>query len=145
MADVGHNDGIPVVTTGTPGSPGTINFSNPAGLADDVVLGSGSVISASMSKDANNVRHADFIVGFTPAPGEENFFGSPTTFTHLELEEILTTLPSQFTATTPDATGEYEIAVSGGSGDAQFLVSEPPSVLLLGCGLLGLGLLRRRE
>jgi hypothetical protein len=147
MADVHHNDGTPSATLGTPGSPGTIAFSNPAGVTDDFVLGSGSLITASMSRDAaTNTRFANFLDTHAPAAGESAFYVSPTTFTHLQLQEFLTTPGSAFAATAPDpTTGQFEIAVNGGFGDAQLRVPEPASWLLLSCGIVGFAGLRRRR
>ena len=132
MADVGNNDGTPSATLGTASAPGTVAFSNPAGVADDITLGSGSLISASMYRDTALTRHATYLDTFAFAPGVSGFFVSPTP---LQIEELLTTLPSAFTQSMPDSTGQFEIAVNGGSGEAHFAVPEPASVTLLGQNL----------
>jgi hypothetical protein len=134
MADIGHNDGTPSATLGTANAPGTVAFSNSAGVADDITLGSGSLISASMYRDSAGTRHATYLDNFIFSPGVSGFFVLP--FMHLQIEELLTTLPSAFTQSAPDrTTGRFEIAVNGGSGEARFGVPEPPSVTLLGQNL----------
>jgi hypothetical protein len=134
MADIGHNDGTPSATLGTASAPGTVAFSNSAGVADDITLGSGSLLSASMYRDSAGTRHATYLDSFTFAPGVSGFLVLP--FMHLQIEELLTTLPSAFAQSAPDpTTGRFEIAVNGGSGEAHFGVPEPPSVTLLGQNL----------
>ena len=134
MADIGHNDGTPSATLGTANAPGTVAFSNSAGVADDITLGSGSLLAASMYRDSAGTRHATYLDNFTFAPGVSGFFVLP--FMHLQIEELLTTLPSAFTQSAPDqTTGKFEIAVNGGSGEAHFGVPEPPSVTLFGQNL----------
>jgi hypothetical protein len=133
MADVGHNDGTPSATLGTANAPGTVAFSNSAGVADDITLGSGSLLTASMYRDSTGRRHATYLDNFTFAPGLSGFFVLP--FMHLQIEELLTTLPSAFAQSAPDPIGRSEIAVNGGSGEAHFGVLEPPSVTLPGQNL----------
>jgi hypothetical protein len=82
MADVGNNDGTPSATLGTASAPGTLAFSKPAGVADDITLGFGSLLSASMSRDAAGTRHATYLDTFPPASGESGFYVSPTPFTN---------------------------------------------------------------
>jgi hypothetical protein len=144
-ADVNNNDGTPVAALGTPGMPGSVAFSNPSGVADDVTLGSGSLVTASMSMDAAGVRHANYLTTYTPASGEGNFYVLPAPFADL-LNEALTTLPSEFASSTPDpTTGQFEIAVNGGGGDVQFNIPEPAAVVMLIMGICGLGMVRRRR
>jgi hypothetical protein len=134
MADIGHNDGTPSATLGTANAPGTVAFSNSAGVSDDITLGSGSLLSASMFRDSAGTRHATYLDNFTFAPGVCGFFVLP--FMHLQIEEVLTTLSSAFTQSAPDpTTGKFEIAVNGGRGEAHFGVPEPPFVTLLGQNL----------
>jgi Subunit ChlI of Mg-chelatase len=69
MADIGNNDGTPSATLGTASAPGAVAISNPAGVADDIMLGSGSLISASMYRDTALTRHATYLDTFAFAPG----------------------------------------------------------------------------
>jgi hypothetical protein len=136
MADPGNNNGTPSASlTG-------VSFSNtgPAGVADDFILGTGTLVSASLAfNPATMVRSADFVENFAPAPNEIGFFGSISPL----LEEFLTTPPSTFqTFLQPD--GNPINLVNGGSGRAEF-VPEPGSLVLLASGLLGLALVRRRR
>ena len=146
MADVGNNDGTPSATLGTASAPGTLAFSNPTGVADDIVLGSGSLLSASMSLDAAGTRHATYLDTFDAAPDESGFYVSPTPFTHLQIEELLTTLPSAFTQSAPDSTGRSEIAVNGGGGEAIFAVPEPSTWSMIAVGGVALlGIMHRNR
>jgi hypothetical protein len=131
MADPGNNDGTP--SAGITG----VSFSNtgPTGVADDVTLGTGTLVSASLTfNPVTMVRNAHFVENFASAPNETGFFGSISPL----LEEFLTTPPSAFqTFLEPD--GSSIDLVNGGSGRAEF-VPEPGSLVLLASSLLGLGL-----
>jgi hypothetical protein len=97
-------------------------------------VGSGHLLAATMYRDSAGTRHATYLDNFTFAPGVSGFFVLP--FMHLQIEELLTTLPSAFTQSAPDpTTGKFEIAVNRGSGEAHFGVPEPPSVTLFGQNL----------
>jgi hypothetical protein len=132
MADVGNNDGTPSATLGSTSATGTVAFSNTSGVADDITLGSGSLILASMYLDSAGTRHATYLDTFAFAPGVSGFFVSPTP---LQIEELLTTLPIAFRSVTHVTDSTTEIAVNGGSGEAHFAVPEPASVTLLGQNL----------
>jgi hypothetical protein len=140
MADVNHDDGMVGATlTG-------VGFSNAAGVANDVVLATGSLLSAALSRDAQGVRHAHFVETFVPDAAEEAFFVDPNL--SLGWEEFLTTLPVAFQVTQVDALTTVQM-VNGdlGSTGQVNLVPEPHSfgLLLGGCIALAAAMARRHR
>jgi len=130
MGDPGNQNGIPHSDLAG------IGFANtgPTGTADDVLLGGGSLLKASMATDpVPFVRHADYLVTFASAAGEEAFFGSGLT-TSLQL--LLTTTPDKFQ-------GPPIIRVNDAFGVAAF-VPEPASLALFAAGCAGIAFARRR-
>jgi hypothetical protein len=130
MGDPGNQNGIPHSNLAG------IGFANtgPTGTADDVRLGGGSLLKASMATDpVPFVRHADYLVTFASAAGEEAFFGSGLT-TSLQL--LLTTTPDKFQ-------GPPIIRVNDAFGVAAF-VPEPASLALFAAGCAGIAFARRR-
>ena len=135
MGDPGHNNG-PVSST-----PPGVSFSNtgPTGAADDITLGTGTLVSGVLSFDpVTGTRHAHFVEAFSPAPNETAFFVPAGGL----LEEFLTTPPSAFSSV-PGSNNTTINMVNGGISQADF-APEPASVLLWGSSLFGLALIRRR-
>lgn len=144
MADINHDDGTVSSTLAS------VGFSNPSGVANDVVLATGILQSAALSRDAQGVRHAHFVETFVPNEAELAFFGNPDF--SLGWEEFLTTLPAAFQAVVPDPVNHPNTTVQmvngdlGSTGQAS-LIPEPPSfgLLLGGCIGLAAGVARRRR
>ncbi len=131
MADPGDNDGTLSATVSGFG------FSN--GTAGDFVLGSGTLLAASLALDASGVRHANYVETFASAPGEAGFFG----ITSPGLQALLTTPAANFAAL-PQPDGITIDLVNGGIGQVTF-TPEPATMTLLGAGLVALLLTRRRK
>jgi hypothetical protein len=132
MADVSHDDGsVSSTRTG-------VSFSNAAGVANDVVLATGSLQSAALSRDAQGVRHAHFIDTFVPNGTELAFFVNPAF--SLGWEEALATLPAAFQMAPVDQLTSVQMVNGdlGSTGHAN-LVPEPSSAWLLLAGCAGLG------
>jgi hypothetical protein len=112
-----------------------IGFSNPGGVANDFLLASGTLISATLALDpVTGIRRAHFLDTLVPAPAETGFFVAPVGVP-LELDINLTTLPEHFQAI-PQPDGSTIQLVNNGAGIAQ-LVPEPGSMALL-AGSIGL-------
>jgi hypothetical protein len=142
--DPGNNDGTASSTlTG-------VGFSNtgPTGMADDILLATGSLVSGSFAFGAPNsgIRSiGDFVQTFQPAAGEGGFFVSPVS-SHDLIELIDTTFattpPEIIMETDPNDPTLQLSMLNGGSTVIDFTVPEPASFLLLGVGLAGLASLR---
>ena len=140
MADPGNLNGAPSATL-----TGGLAFANtgPTGAADDITLATGTVISGSFGVQPNGQPGAHFAETFLPTSSQAMAFLDPLG-SHVQIEEFLfNTSTSRVAGTRPS--GDTYVLVNGGLGTEDLLVPEPPSVLLLGCGLLGLGLVRRRN
>jgi hypothetical protein len=133
VADPGNNDGALSATI-----PAGLAFSN--GTAGDIVLGSGTLVSASLSLDGAGVRHAHYVETFAPVNAEAAFFGNA--FPRLD---IMLTTPGPNYAAVPQPDGTVINLVNGGVGQVTLAPApEPVSIALLGGGLLGIFLIGRR-
>jgi hypothetical protein len=140
MADPGNLDGTPSATLS-----GGLGFANtsPTGAADDIPLATGTVVSGSFGIQPNGEPGAHFVETFVPVSAQASAFLDPLG-SHLEIEEFLfNTSTSRVAGTLTN--GDTYVLVNGGFGTEDLVVPEPPSVLLLGGGLLCLGLARRRN
>jgi hypothetical protein len=147
MADPGNLNGTPSATLA-----GGLAFANisSTGMADDITLATGTVVSGSFGTQPNGLPGANFVESFVPDPAYAQDFSSPLG-PHVQIEEFLfNTLPSngmpgsRVSGTLPGSRDTY-VLVNGGFGTENLLVPEPPSVLVLGGGLLILGLARGRR
>ena len=137
VADVGHDDG----TLAT--SAAAIGFSNAAGVANDVILATGSLVSATNTADPDGTRHGFQTTTFIPSAGETGFFVDPST-------------PSLFVASGTSTANAFSVVSVNGPNfvtlvDGAFstasatLVPEPSSAGLLGVAAAGLLFLQRRR
>ena len=139
VADVGHDDGSVV------NNAAGIGFSNVAGTSNDVVLATGSLVSASLGLNPiTGARSAKYETTFQPVASEAAFFAGPTFPVSLDI--ALTTPASAFQVISVDALTVLNVVGANGTagGTAQF-VPEPASVALLGVGALGLLFRERRR
>lgn len=138
IADVGHDDGT--LSTSAAG----VGFSNAAGVANDVTLATGSLITGSFSVNPDGSRHNNIVTSFVPAVGEGGFFAGPGVA--LTLVESGDSAAAAFTVVPIDSLS-FLTLVNGnlGSGGTVQFVPEPVSFGAFTAGLSGLWYVRRRR
>ncbi len=137
VADVGHDDGSVV------NNFAGIGFSNAAGVTNDVVLATGSLVSAALKVSPTGTRNAHYVTTFQPVASKSAFFAEPGFAT--DLEELLNSPASTFQVFQLNPLTKLNVvgADGGSTGTAQLVVPEPASVALLAVGLLALAHGRR--
>ena len=135
MADPTNNDGTPSTTING------IAFSNPAGVADDITLATGQLITSSFVIQ-NGIASKYQLETFNPSPGEQGFFVNPINHMLIELFNTNTPTSREFFL---QSDGSGITVVNGAIGSADILVPEPTSMLLLGGSMVCLGVVRRRR
>jgi hypothetical protein len=119
-ADPKNNDGIPSAT-----ETGGATFSN--GMTNDIVLATGTLVSASLSLDLTTMtRHADFVESLTPTL-EGTVLSGGSIHPGSLLEEKLTTPPSAFQAI-PQPDGSTIDLVTGGTAQVTL---DPQGTILI--------------
>jgi hypothetical protein len=138
FADVGRDDGSVVInSTG-------IGFSNTAGQANDVVLATGSLLSASLAVSPTGTRNAHYLTTFHPVASQAAFFVGPAF--PVDWEEFLNSPASTFQVFPLDPlTVVSVVGADGGSTGTAQLVPEPASLALVCSALGGLIMVRRRN
>lgn len=132
MGDPGYTNGALSAT------PSGVSFAN--GNAGDVTLASGSLLSSAVTINAQGIPGASSTETFVQAPGQSGFFVAPTSIA-LNLSNAFTNDANVISGSLASGT----LLINGGGGNATFQVPEPASFAVLGAGLLGLAMARRKR
>jgi hypothetical protein len=115
----------------------------PTGVVAPILLGSGTLIDGAVGTNLISgqvLPNANAQTTFTVAAGAEDFFVDPNPFYNAVFSSFINN-PGQVTITSEG----FVISQGGGSVNyLQVATPEPASMALLGAGLIGLGVLRRR-
>jgi hypothetical protein len=139
-ADPGNQNGPALATVGGVGFANT----GPTGQADDITLATGSMVTSFSNLDvATGVLTTGEVETFQPSPGQTGFFSSPVLDGSILLD-IVSSNPATFVST-PQPDGTTITTFNGFVGTGHFAVPEPPSIVALAAGLLGLASVLRRS
>ena len=143
IADPTNNNGTVAATWNVAAQSGGVSFSNPGGTADDIVLAMGGLLSGSFGLQSNGQLGVRFVNDFRPVLTEAGFFVSPTDGILALSQELFNTATSRVAGSTLDGGGF--ITVNNGFGVVDFQIPEPATLGILGFGLTGLLIGRRRR
>ncbi len=112
-----------------------IGFSNAAGVTNDVVLATGSLVSASLAVSPTGTRNAHYVTTLQPVDSEAGFFAGPGFAA--DLEEFLNSPLSTFQVTQLDPLTTLQVVGADGGSTRESpnsCLSRPPSrCLRLAC------------